>query len=155
MNLSSIKKYFKSIKPCLYPALVFFAGCATIERPYDILMVKSDASAYVEKAWNLLSYEKYDEALDVTDQCIKLFSEKAKELNSRCDVDQLAEYEGCQLLNDTAVCVYIQSEVYSKTGMTDKAKNLCDVIKESYSNAIVMDKCWPWKPLEVCDSKYH
>jgi hypothetical protein len=130
---------------------VLLAGCATYH-VNPILFAKSEAYDLVERTWILVNSQKYDEALKISDQCIGLYAEKARELNSRCDVNNLDAYEGCQLLNDTAVCVFLKVFALSKKGKENEAKELCKELKDNYAKAYVMDKCWPWKPAEACDS---
>ncbi len=144
---------FKRQITALFILGIAISGCAVNQKYTNpVLWVKSDAYELVDKGWQMLNAKKYDEALNISNHCIELYSEKAKQLNSRCDVNNLEAYDGCQLLNDTAQCLYLKAQAFSKTGKENEAKETCKELEEYYFNSFVMDQCWPWKPAEVCDS---
>lgn len=133
--------------------LICLVGCAYAAQKNNAFYQKSEASELVEKGWKALNQKEYEKALQISDQCIELYSEKAKHINEGCDVKNLEKYGGCQLLNDTAQCFFIKAKVYSDVGKYEETRDVCNELKEHYFNAFVFDpRGWPWKPTDACNA---
>ncbi len=138
--------------------LIFFMsilGCAHTGQT-SIFYRGSEASEIVDRGWRAVYEKKYDDALQISNQCIEQYAEQAKQLNDECEVRSMEKYAKCQLFNDTAQCLFIKTKVYIDTGNKKDAIESCNELKKKFFNAFVFDSHgWPWKPSEACYSLIH
>lgn len=131
--------------------LAFLVGCASAQGN-NIFYQKSQASELVEKGWQALNEKEYEKAHQIADQCLALYSEKAKQINDGCNIKNSKRSDTCQLLNDTAQCFFIKAKVYSDTDRHKEAREACNELKKYYFNALVFDpRGWPWRPSDACN----
>ncbi len=142
--------------------LVFSILCAIL-----IVGRPTSASAYnfgdmksmtlVGKAWNALNQSDLEGVLAYTNKCLELYSDPAKEMQSKL-TDYLKgtneEIHALWALNDVSTALFIQGEAYRKADKKDEAKAAYEKLINEYTYGQSWDpQGWFWKPAEAAKEK--
>ena len=132
-------------------ALTLLATCI-LPNAYAYNFGDYRSETLVTKAWEALKESDIEAVLAYTNKCIELYADQAKKMQASLtdyptglDKDIFSYWA----LNDVAVSLFIQGEVYRKSGMADEAK-------EAYGRLVKEFKFgqgWFWKPAEAAQEK--
>jgi len=125
---------------------IFFAICNT---QYAICQELSSKD-YVIKSWEALGERKFDNVLEYTNECIKLYRAEADRLALEMDnfppKGKESEFDE---LNNVATCYFIQAESYMRQGQFKEAKEVFKLIIQKYKYAQAWDpRGWYWSVSE-------
>jgi len=111
----------------------------------------------VGKAWEALGQNDMEAVLAYTNRVLELYSNQAKKMQ-----ESLTDYPAGSnqeifnhwALNDVATALFIQGEIYRKSGMKEEAKEAYQKIIKEYKFGQCWDtKGWFWKPAEAAQEK--
>jgi hypothetical protein len=107
------------------------------------------------KGWEALGEGKYDDAVKLTEKCVELYEEKAKEmqasLSAKPSGDVVNDYWA---LNDVGTCYFIMGEALVKTGRKSDALLAYKVVRDDLYYAQAWDpKGWHWSPSDAAYPK--
>lgn len=110
------------------------------------------SSALVGKAWTALRTNDTQVVLAYTDKAIKLYSEKAAQMQDSLDAfpsgtnEEIFQYWA---LNDVAVAYFIKGIALKRAGKSDEARESFLTLQNEYTYGQCWDsKGWWWKPAE-------
>ena len=111
-------------------AIVFFYTLYPI--PYTLAQELS-SKELVRMSWEASGKNDLEKVLELTNKCIDLYTQKAKELEVKLTGFPVrGEEEKYQELNDVATCSFIQAEALMNHGKADEAKKLFQKIIDDY-----------------------
>ncbi|MDP8266978.1 MAG: tetratricopeptide repeat protein [Candidatus Aceula meridiana] len=128
-----------------------------IESGVDVDFGDSSSATLTTKAWEALNKDDLDLVLTYTNKCLKIYEEKAKEMQA-----SLTEYAwetneeifSYWALNDVGTCYFIQGEAYKKAGMVPEAKKAFNKVMNEYFYAQCWDaNGWFWKPAQAAEQR--
>lgn len=128
-----------------------------MESGIDIDFGDMTSSTLTTKAWEAYNNNNIKLVLAYTEKCIKIYEEKAKEMQA-----SLTEYPwesnekifSYWALNDVGACYFIQGEAYKKAGMVEEAR----VAYNKVMNDFYFSQCWDpngwfWKPAQAAEQR--
>lgn len=105
---------------------------------------------FVRQAWEASGKNDLNKVIELTSQCISLFSEKAKTQEAQLTAFPVrGEESKFQELDDVATCSFIQAEALMNHGRSDEAKKLFQKIIDEYKWSQAWDpRGWFWSVAE-------
>ncbi len=115
------------------------------------------SATLITKAWKALEANDTKAVLAYTNKCIELYGAEARKMQAglsdyvKGTNDEIFAYWA---LNDVATGLFIQGEVYKKTGMTEEAQAAYQKLIDEYSFGQCWDAGgWFWKPAAAAGEK--
>lgn len=110
------------------------------------------------KAWDALSAQKYDDALDYVNRCVDTYHTQAAQMQAAMTTRPANEPKETTAsrwaLNDCATCLFIKGEVLVKKGDKAGAKEAYGRVVKEFKDGLCWDpKGWFWCPADACKSK--
>jgi len=107
------------------------------------------------KGWEALGEGKYDDAVTLTEKCVELYGEKAKEmqasLKEKPSADVVNDYWA---LNDVGTCYFIMGEALVKLSRKAAALVAYKIVRDELYYAQAWDpKGWHWSPSDAAYPK--
>ncbi len=145
-------------------ALVALLACAPIAiadnhaQPTDPCM-GSPSCAMQVSAWDALGGERYEEVLEITDECTGEFGDIARETDSSMSgyadaKNEMAYWVEYGVLTDVAACYFIRGEALMKLDRPDEALVAYTVLVEELQYSQLWDpRGWFWKPAEAAGER--
>lgn len=109
-----------------------------------------DSSEYVNLGWTLIGEKKFEQAIEVADECIREYSSEADQLaNTLQDFPYQQDLDKYKVMNDVGVCYFIKAEAYKRWGKSQEAIQVIEEMVKKYPFAQGWDpRGWYWKVKE-------
>lgn len=108
------------------------------------------SATLMAKAWEALEQEDIKKVLGYTDECIKLYADRAREMQAELSDYPKGEDEeifAYWALNDVATAHFIRARAYLTAGKDEDARREFQTILDEFSYGQCWDpKGWFWKP---------
>ncbi len=135
----------RMIKQC-----VFIVACFLVFLP--ALLAQSDSSEYLTKAWEALGKRNFEEVAQLTARCAQEFGPQADLLAQGMTKIPEQEESKYKVLNDVAVCYFVQGESLMRQGKIEEAKEVFRTLIGKYPYASGWDpRGWFWSVKEKAE----
>lgn len=111
---------------------------------------RPSSTELLRKAWEAHGTNQPEAAIAITNQCIELYHDRARQLEATLTAFPGRGHEGeYQVLDDVATCLFIQGEVYMGQGKSEEAIKVFNTIIQDYKYARAWDpRGWFWSVAE-------